>query len=423
MEKGKNGKNGTAYVNGSGKVHFGNKIDISTKTIAYEYNKFYYREINKLFLNVYEVLTEIPEFQVNRLFTAGFDGYQNVKAGKRKDGFLDASLENIICEFEYGGVLYLADLHTEIDRVRQMHYYLNFSYPKEQIPNERIGHELLRLAFHYTSDFRKGCCEISLLPTDREMVSYLDVNFVTPPTSDIGEIFVKDEIKNDIERFVYTFNNFAKHKTPLRYLLSGKPGLGKTEIIRAVISRCSEKGCVVLPKDMSGADWLIFEFAKLFSPVLVCIDDIDLIFGKREEGFTRNLNKFLTMLDGILQNKFFLIATTNDKRLVDLAASRPGRFDEIIDFGEFERKYYMDLIMKHTKDERLLNLFTEDVMDFMEGKKVSGAYIVNLIKQTKIMMEMKPEFSQEDLVNYLSRNYKGFYKSQVEKEKSFGFGK
>lgn len=107
-----------------------------------------------------------------------------------------------------------------------MHYFLNFTFPKNQQPNERIGHDLLRLAFHHTSNFKKGCCEISLLPGEREAISYLDVSFIKPQSSNINEIYVKDEIKNDIERFIYTFKNFKKHNTPLRYLLSGKPGLG-----------------------------------------------------------------------------------------------------------------------------------------------------------------------------------------------------
>lgn len=419
-----NTNNSEAYVNGNGKVHFGTKVDYSTKTINYEFNKFYYREIIKLLVNVYGEKIIIPELKVNRIFAHAFDGYQNVRTGKGNDNLFDSGLENITCEFEYGGVLYLADLHTELDRSRNMHYYLNFSYPVNQVPNARIGHELLRLAFHYTSDFKKGCCEISFSGMERQAVSYLDVSFVTPPESDMNGIYVKDDIKSDIKRFIYTFNNFEKHNTPLRYLLSGKPGLGKTEIVRSVISECSPNGCVIIPKDMSGADWLVFEFAKLFSPVLVCIDDIDLIFGRREDGVgKKNLNNFLSMLDGIMQNKFFLIATTNDKKLVDMAASRPGRFDEIIDFGNFERVFYLDLIRKHTDEERILNLFTNEVMDYMEEKSVSGAYIVNLVKQIKIMTEMNPDFEFSDLMKYLNRNYKGFYKSQVETERSFGFGK
>jgi ATPase family associated with various cellular activities (AAA) len=419
-----NKTNSEAYVNGNGKVHFSNKIDYATKRINYEFNKLYFREIANLLLNVYEGNVVIPEIKVNRLFSLSPDGYGNVSSFLIDCSMSGTGIDNVTCEFECNGVMYLLNMYTELDRCRQLHYNLNLSYPKNQIPNERIGHELLRLAFHYTSDFKKGCCEISHSSMDREMVSYIDVNFIKPPESNINNVFIKDDIKADIERFTYAFNNFEKHNTPLRYLLSGKPGLGKTEIIRSVISSCSPNGCVVIPKDMSGADWLVFEFAKLFSPVLVCIDDIDLIFGKRDEGYgKRNLNKFLTMLDGIMQNKFFLIATTNDKKLVDMAASRPGRFDEIIDFGDFERKYYMDLILNHTKEERILNLFTDEVMNFMEGKKVSGAYIVNLIKQIKIMTEMNPDFSFDDLMKYLNRNYKGFYKSQIETDRGFGFGK
>ncbi len=420
-----NKANSEAYVNGNGKVHFSKTLNYSTNIINYEFNKFYYKEIIKLLVNVYEQNIILPELKVNRIFSKTYEGFRNVSKSKSNDNLVKTGLEsNMTCEFEFENIMYLTDFNVDMDRSNRYHYNLNFTCLNEQDANERIGHELLKLAFHHTSDFKKGCCEISFSSQDREAVSYIDVNFVSPPKSEIKDIFVKEDIKSDIERFIYTFNNFDKHNTPLRYLLSGKPGLGKTEIIRSVISSCSPNGCVIIPKDMSGADWLVFEFAKLFTPVLVCIDDIDLIFGKREEGFgKRNLNKFLATLDGILQNKFFLIATTNDKKLVDIAASRPGRFDEILDFGDFERIYYLDLINNHTKDEKILNLFTDEVLNFMEGKKVSGAYIVNLIKQIKIMSEMNPNFSFDDLMKYLNRNYKGFYKSQIESERGFGFGK
>ncbi|MFA5010665.1 MAG: hypothetical protein WC644_01815 [Ignavibacteria bacterium] len=44
-------------------------------------------------------------------------------------------------------------------------------------------------------------------------------------------------------------------------------------------------------------------------------------------------------------------------------------------------------------------------------------------QQIKIMFEMNPSFSFDDLMKYLNRNYKGFYKSQAETVRSFGFGK
>lgn len=207
-------------------------------------------------------------------------------------------------------------------------------------------------------------------------------------------------------------------------MLSGKPGLGKTEIIRTVIAECSESGLVIIPKDMNGGESLMFDFARLFKPAVICIDDIDLLFGRREDGFGRkNLGTFLKELDGILENKVFLIATTNDKKLVDLAASRPGRFDEIIDFGDFEKKYYPDLIRQQSCEDDIINLFCDEIYDLMESRKVTGAYIVNLLKQLKIMKEINPGFSKDNLMEYLQRNYRGFYKNQSKEEKVFGFSK
>jgi len=412
------------FINGNGKVHFSNRTIYSTKMINYEFNRFFYTDIIKLLLNVFEERLIIPELKVMQLYTLTFSGFQNIRSAIGENGYLNPVADNIVCEFEYNNVFYLADFHVEVDRVKQTHYTMNFSYPDTQTADERIGHKLLRIAFEHTSDFKNGCCEISLPFGEREAISYLDVNFVKPHKSSLENIFIREDIKSDIKRFIYAFKNYDKHKIPLRYLLSGKPGLGKTEVIRSIIAECSDFGCVIIPNEMSGADWLVFEFAKLFKPALVCIDDIDLIFGRRESiNGKKSLNHFLTMLDGILQNKFFLIATTNDKKLVDIAASRPGRFDEVIDFGELEKKYYKNLIRERTNNNHIVELFEDDIMDYMESKKVNGAYIVNLVKQIIIMKEMNPAFSKDDLLKYINRNHKGFYTSQTEKEKQFGFRK
>ena len=307
------------------------------------------------------------------------------------------------------------------DRESCMHYNLNFSYRKNVVPDERIGHKLLALAFSHTSTYKKGCMNISFYGS-RQAVSLITIDHVTPVQSSMENVFVRSDIKEDIERFIYAFKNYKEFNFPLRFLLSGKPGLGKTEIIRAIISECSKHGNVIIPEHMNGADWLTFEFAKLFTPALVCIDDIDLIFGTRQSNMKKqSLGEFLTLLDGIQQNKFFLIATTNDKNLVDIAASRPGRFDEIIDFGDFERKYYSRLIKQRTDKEIIINLFDDEILDLMEDKKVTGAFIVNLIKQLEVLTKINSLFSKKNLIEYLNRSYKGFYKSQVEIDKSFGF--
>lgn len=410
------------YVNGNGKVHLKITLDLASCPIKYDFNRFYFTEILKLLLNVYEGIIQIPELKVNSIFSNWFSGYQNMPQNMNNEGLLDTIAEGAYTDFEFRNTRYIGRFLIEKDKLQNFHYYMDFSYPKESIPEAKIGHELLRLAFSYTSSYKKGCVEISFMG-EREVISNLEVTKIDAPKSDLDKIYINDNIKEDIQRFVYTFQNFDKLQCPLRFLLSGKPGLGKTEVVRSIIEKCSEYGNVIIPKNMDGTEWLSFEFAKLFNPSVICIDDIDLLFGKREEGYARKtLGKFLNALDGILENKVFVIATTNDKHLVDIAASRPGRFDEIIDFGDFERRFYMDLIRQRTDDEKIISLFNEEVLDYMDSKKVTGAFIVNLVKQLKIMTKINHKFSNDDLMQYLQRNYKGFYKSQLKEEKTFGFG-
>jgi len=412
----------TAYVNGTGKIHTTEIFDVVGCPIRFEYNRFFYEEIIKLLLNVYENIITIPELKLNKLFSTTGQFICNLPYTNGKDGLLESYAADIMTDFELKGVNYIGKFYIEKDRCDRNHYCLNFTYKRNSIPDERIGRELLNLAFQYTYSYKKGCIELTFTG-EKESISFLETEKVIPPHSNLDRIFIRDDIKEDIQRFIYTFRNFDKFDFPLRYLLSGKPGLGKTEIVRTVIEKCSDYGIVIIPKNMDGAEWLSFEFAKLFKPSVICIDDIDLLFGKREEGYTRKtLGKFLNALDGILENKVFIIATTNDKKLVDIAASRPGRFDEIIDFGDFERKYFMDLINQRTQDENIINLFDEEVLDYMDSRKVTGAFIVNLIKQMKIMIEINPGFDKSNLLSYLQKSYKGFYKSQLKEEKTIGFG-
>jgi cell division protease FtsH len=389
--------------------------------LAVDLNRIYHADVIKLLLNVYHGRVTIDRLRVNRLIRLGVNGVVNLPNMEGKNGLINASPCHLIAEFVYENVLYFAEFLQEKDNIGCIHYRTYYSFPEKQIYNDRIAFELLKCAFQHTSDYSKGCVEIEY-NGDYENVSHVEANFAEPPVRNLQNIFIKEDIMRDIERFIYTFKNFGELQTPLRFLLSGKPGLGKTEIIRAVISECSESGLVIIPKNMNGADRLIFEFAGLFTPTLVCLDDIDLVYGKREGMYgSHHLNSFLTMLDGILQNKFFLIATTNDKSLVDIAASRPGRFDEIIDFGEFDQKFYRDLICRQTNNEDIVRLFDEEVFAYMESKKVTGAFIVNLVKQLQIMTKMNPLFSKVDLNNYINRTYKGFYKSQLDDKKNFGF--
>jgi SpoVK/Ycf46/Vps4 family AAA+-type ATPase len=135
-----------------------------------------------------------------------------------------------------------------------------------------------------------------------------------------------------------------------------------------------------------------------------------------------SLGSFLQQLDGFEKNEIYVLATTNDKQLIDTAAQRQGRFDMILDFGRLDLKNYMELIRENCKNPAVAELFTEDVLEQLKSRRVTGAFLVNLVKQIEIKAVMQPE---HNLKAYLERvfglSYKGFYKKAKEKEVEFGF--
>lgn len=82
----------------------------------------------------------------------------------------------------------------------------------------------------------------------------------------------------------------------------------------------------------------LFKTAKLKSPAIVFIDEIDAIGKKRETRMGGNderentLNQLLVEMDGFGTNsKVIVIAATNRKEILDPALTRPGRFDRGIE--------------------------------------------------------------------------------------------
>jgi hypothetical protein len=109
------------------------------------------------------------------------------------------------------------------------------------------------------------------------------------------------------------------------------------------------------------------------------------------------------------------LASTNDKKLVDLAASRPGRFDLILDVSEIEAKNYIDLVKRETDNPEILKFFDNNVIESLKVKKVTGAFIVSLIKQLNSHLLMNGKISFDEFNEYLDTTHKGFYGNNSER--------
>jgi len=238
----------------------------------------------------------------------------------------------------------------------------------------------------------------------------------------LDDIFIPAGYRTELLKFHKCVKDYDKIGMRLRYMLSGKPGTGKTKSIRTLVNMCYKKATIILSE--GDIDFkALFDFAKLFEPAIICLDDLDLLIGSRDSHFSpHSLGSFLQELDGFDKNNVFLLATTNDKQLVDMAASRPLRFDLTLDFGRLDNKNYTDLVKANTKNENILNIFDSELMESLKKKKVTGAFIVNLIRQAEIMEKINPETNLKAyLQNFIDMAYKGFYKEFDEDQRELGF--
>jgi chromosomal replication initiation ATPase DnaA len=243
------------------------------------------------------------------------------------------------------------------------------------------------------------------------------------PKTSLKDVFIPDKKKHHIERFIYEVNNYScVKKNSIRLLLAGNPGTGKTNLVNAIITETFGKATVIL---CNGTDFPIdpiFKFCELFEPVILVIDDLDFVVGDRANSVSNDtLSKFLTLLDGVVPRKIFLLATSTKKRVIDTAASRPGRFSVILDIAEIEPQNYLQLVKRETDDKKIIAFFNEKTLSEFKTKKVTGALLVNLIKQLESCKRMKGEITDDDFKDYFEMLYNGFYNSNSE-DKVNGFG-
>ncbi|MBE2254617.1 MAG: ATP-binding protein [Ignavibacteria bacterium] len=239
---------------------------------------------------------------------------------------------------------------------------------------------------------------------------------------DLKDLFIPDNVKSELERFYLCVENFSNIGFGLRYLLCGEPGTGKTKSVRALIKQCYGKATIIISEGKIDFK-SIFEFAKLFSPVIICIDDLDLLIGNRDNTFYSNgLSNLLQELDGFEKNSVFLLTTTNDKNLIDKAASRPGRFDMVIDYNKLNKDNYLDLINANCKTPQIVDALDDTIIKSLQKYNIKGAYLVNLIKQMEIKHKLEPEYDLKNYVkNLIKLTYRGFYKKSEENDFQFGF--
>jgi AAA+ superfamily predicted ATPase len=160
---------------------------------------------------------------------------------------------------------------------------------------------------------------------------------------------LKSEIKCSVENFLASKDFYIKNKIPWKrgMIFSGEPGVGKTSVIKTLISNYS---FAVITNDNCQIESIVNMFtavednSKLGLPSLIFIEDLDSVMNSQE----LDVSKFLNLLDGIKEvNGLLIIATTNDvNKLQDSIMDRPSRFDTIYHFPLPDQKLCNEYLNK-----------------------------------------------------------------------------
>ena len=250
----------------------------------------------------------------------------------------------------------------------------------------------------------------------------LTVKPVAVAGQSLKKIILQEDVREAIEFMIQTIISYPVLRRSLRYLFEGAAGSGKTETVRSIIEACKGFGTFLLIE--GSVDMIeLFDFASLFEPCVICLDDLDLIFGNRRDIANReHLGEFLTLMDGVSKSNVFVIGTVNEKKYLDQAASRPCRWDFILRMQPPKSQLYVQLLKERCTHDEIRALFTQPIVASMAAKDVTGAFIVNLIKHLEITYALTPEkLCEEFVLATVERMHNAFYKNTDSSTKSVGF--
>jgi transitional endoplasmic reticulum ATPase len=300
-----------------------------------------------------EISIPIPDrtsrLEILEIHSRGMPLSQDVDMGHLAEithGFVGADLEALCRE---AAMICLRRIIPDID------------FGLSQIPYEQLAN----LEVHM-DDFLGAMREVEPSAIREVFVEVPDVRW-----HDVGGLgAVKDRLVEAVEwplKYPHLFEQ-AGIRPPKGILLSGAPGCGKTLLAKAIateskVNFISVKGPALLSQYVGESERAVrevFHKARQAAPCIVFFDEIDSLVPIRSAGSSdshvaeRVLSQFLAELDGIEDLKGVLVlGATNRVDMLDAAALRPGRFDEMVEISMPDEKDRKEIFEIHLRNKPL----------------------------------------------------------------------
>jgi cell division protease FtsH len=237
-----------------------------------------------------------------------------------------------------------------------------------------------------------GKSKAKLYNKDMPKVTFADVAGVDEAIEELEEI---KEFLKEPQKF-----QAVGAKIPRGVLLYGPPGTGKTLLAKAV---AGEAGVPFFT--ISGSDFVemfvgvgasrvrdLFEQAKIASPAIIFVDEIDAVGRHRGAGIgggnderEQTLNQLLVEMDGFdSKTNVILIAATNRPDILDPALLRPGRFDRQVGVSAPDLIGREQILKVHSKGKPVAS----DVDMAMVARRTpgfTGADLANVLNEAALL--------------------------------------
>ncbi len=205
-------------------------------------------------------------------------------------------------------------------------------------------------------------------------------------------------LERNVFRFVEQRARLAEQGLPSKkgLLFYGPPGTGKTHTIRHLAGALADHTTLLVTAGEVAHIDEYMSLARLLSPSIVVIEDVDLIAREREAmrhpGEESLLNRLLNEMDGLKEDAeiLFILTTNRAEALEGALTGRPGRIDQAVEFPLPDDAGRAKLVELYRRRLRVPDAVAAEIV--RRTTKSSAAFIKELMRRVgQFAVERDPE--------------------------------